>query len=590
MRLVDRHGGTSGCGTGCNAAGLRWQSPRCQPGSGSGCGPIRVAHGSPLLGFLYAAGVRTLRSAPAGSATMKDAKMLRSRDEFRNDKSFDLLTEAILERDQPRTADLFYRMVRDGRSIGDALSVVTAAEAPFVQVPCHINIKDGAVSLVNNDHTILGLRASTCLMPYLPEESRLLPLLQSVWYIPAGLDIWNQLLAKYPGRYATMKGINVPPPDYGPVVWQQDQAPIREPGTVDERLHAHMIATVTGDSRRAYGLFLGLAEDESVRPLLRDQLEFLGLIDLQDTVIGRKARNTGHKALRARAVTDLADYIGWEDAHGVYYMGVPDMAIGPLYYSLYDAACVRIAAEFPDDAGKHLRQTNRTPLSAPEVEAMVDLMMSGDADSVWDLISSHLKNGKSIRSLGDTIQIAGAELILRTTVPRQFTNGQHPFDYCNVANNWLRRSDNPYQARILYLMANFVTDVARQDKLSSPVVEREGAQFDFAARAPDSLLRELDEAIMALDFPRATAIAAAYLRSGADRTAYMATVALAACRFQDDPHNQKICISSFEEYANNSTHLRDRLLLVPARNVAGWVKMPGERDCYARFLKEWVYH
>ena len=42
----------------------------------------------------------------------------------------------------------------------------------------------------------------------------------------------------------------------------------------------------------------------------------LGLIDLQDTVLGRKARNTGHKALRARAVVDLADHIGWERAHG----------------------------------------------------------------------------------------------------------------------------------------------------------------------------------------------------------------------------------------------------------------------------------
>jgi hypothetical protein len=46
------------------------------------------------------------------------------------------------------------------------------------------------------------------------------------------------------------------------------------------------------------------------------------------------ARNTGHKALRSRAVVDLADCIGWERAHGVYYTGVPDMAIGPLYYSL----------------------------------------------------------------------------------------------------------------------------------------------------------------------------------------------------------------------------------------------------------------
>src|ERR1700733_2970591 len=181
----------------------------------------------------------------------------------RNDKAFDALTAAILDRDQPRTTELFYKMVADeGRSVGEALSVVTAAEAPFVQVPNHINVKDGQVVLVNNDHTILGLRTSADLAPYLPEQYRLLPILQSVWYIPAGLDIWNQLLGKYPGRYATMKGMNVPPPSYGPVVWNQDQEPIVEQGTLEQRLHSHMIATISGDVKRSYGLFLGLAADE----------------------------------------------------------------------------------------------------------------------------------------------------------------------------------------------------------------------------------------------------------------------------------------------------------------------------------------
>src|SRR3954451_5167728 len=332
--------------------------------------------------------------------------MLRNLNDIREDKSFDLLTEAILQRDQPPTADLFHQLiVRDGRSLGEALRVVAAAEAPFVNVPCHINMRDGNIALTNNDHTLLGLRASTYLMPYLPEKYRLLPLMQSVWYIGAGLDIWNQLLAKYPGRYATMKGIHVPPPDYGPVVWLEEAEPIREEGTLDERLHAYMIATMTGDSRRAHGLFLGLAEDEANRPALRETIEFLGLIDLQETVIGRKARNTGHKAIRARAVTDLANYIGWEKSHGVFYMGVPDMAVGPLYYSLYDAASVRINAEFPEDGGKNLRHTNQTPLSRGEADEMLDLLMTADHDKVWDQISAHLKNGKSIKSLGDTIQI-----------------------------------------------------------------------------------------------------------------------------------------------------------------------------------------
>lgn len=407
--------------------------------------------------------------------------MLRSRAEISRDKYFGPLTDAILERDQPRTTDLFFQMVaRDGRSIGDALAVVTAAEAPFVQVPSHINIRDGQVSLINNDHTILGLRAAACLMPYLPEKYRLLPLLQSVWYIPAGLDIWNQLLGKYPGRYATMKGLDVPPPEYGPVVWHEDHAPIRAPGTAEERLHAHMIATVSGDSGRSYGLFLGMAEDPEMRPRLRDQLEFLGLIDLQDTVVGRKARNTGHKAIRARAVTDLAEIVGWDQAHGVYYMGVPDMAVGPLYYSLYDAVCVRLAAEFPEDAGKGLAHRNSAALAPAEVEDMVEQLMTADSGAVWDLLTVHLKSGKSIRSLGDTLQLGAAELILRTTVPRQFTNGQHPFDYCNVANNWLRRGGSPYQPRILYLMASFINDVAHENKLYRSVLEEERGTFDVA--------------------------------------------------------------------------------------------------------------
>jgi hypothetical protein len=505
-----------------------------------------------------------------------------------SEASRDRLTAAILDRDQPRTTDLFFQMVRrEGRPLGEALGVVTAAEAPFVQVPSHINVRDGQITLINNDHTILGLRTSVSLMPYLPEAYRLLPLLQSVWYIPAGLDIWNQLLGRYPGRYATMKGMNVPPPSYGPVVWHREQAPITEEGSVEERLHSHMIATMSGDVQRSYGLFLGLAADPEVRPHLRDHLIFLGLIDLQDTIAGRKARNTGHKALRARAVIDLAEFIGWDRSAGVHYIGVPDMAVGPLYYSLYDAVCVMMTAELPD-AGRSLAQTNHTPLTPAEVEELVALLMTADAATIWALLTTHLRNGVSIRSLGDAIQVGAAELILRTTVGRQFTDGQHPFDYCNTANDWLRTTASPYQARVLYLMANFVNDSARSNKLATPVLEGEAAAVAVSGRSPQALLDELDEAILAFDAPRATAVADAYLRSGADREAYFAAVAVTACKFQDDPHNQKITHSTFEEYAHNSTHLRDRLLLASARLLAGWPKMPGERDCYARFVKEWI--
>jgi hypothetical protein len=137
-------------------------------------------------------------------------------------------------------------------------------------------------------------------------------------------------------------------------------------------------------------------------------------------------------------------------------------------------------------------------------------------------------------------------------------------------------------------MANFVNDAARANKLFSSVLEREFAANDVSNRTQEVLLREQDEAIMAFDFARATAVANAYLQTGADRMPLLASLAVTACKFQDDPHNQKISHSTFEEYQHNSTHLRDRLLLATARLLAGWPKMPGERDCYGRYMKEWI--
>ena len=36
-----------------------------------------------------------------------------------------------------------------------------------------------------------------------------LPMAQTVWYVPTGLDIWNQLLGKAPGHYVRMYKIDV---------------------------------------------------------------------------------------------------------------------------------------------------------------------------------------------------------------------------------------------------------------------------------------------------------------------------------------------------------------------------------------------
>ena len=219
---------------------------------------------------------------------------------------------------------------------------------------------------------------------------------------------------------------------------------------------------------------------------------------------------------------------------------------------------------------------------------MVRLLMEADGQTVWDLLTAHLKNGKSIRSLGDTIQIGAAELILRTTVPRQFTDGQHPFDYCNVANYWMRTSDNPYQARVLYLMAGFINDVARSNKLFTSVIEDECAGFDVAGPDAAALLARAGRGDHGVDVPRTTALAKAYLRSGADRRAYQDggradRLQVPGRPAQPEDHASRRSRST----AHNSTHLRDRLLL-RRRAAAGRLAQDAGRARMLRPLHEGV--
>ena len=78
--------------------------------------------------------------------------------------------------------------------------------------------------------------------------------------------------------------------------------------------------------------------------------------------MGRKARNTGHKALRARAIVGLADYVGWEQRAWRILHGRAGHGGGAAVLLAYDAVCVLLAAAFPD-GGKGLREANTTPLT-----------------------------------------------------------------------------------------------------------------------------------------------------------------------------------------------------------------------------------
>ena len=111
------------------------------------------------------------------------------------------LEERILARDQVGASGTYYDLVRAGRPLTEIVAEGVRIHAPYTHVPYHERIDDGYPNFVNNDHCLLSARATLNLARMLPGGLAMLPMAQTIWYIPTGLDIWNQKIGKAPGHY-----------------------------------------------------------------------------------------------------------------------------------------------------------------------------------------------------------------------------------------------------------------------------------------------------------------------------------------------------------------------------------------------------
>ena len=89
------------------------------------------------------------------------------------------------------------------------------------------------------------------LVPRMPPELAYLPVAQTIWYLPTGLDPWNQLLGKMPGHYVRLYEIKFEGKPPLPEVHWPDQAAARHRGHVaGEAEHvAHARPARRGDQR-----------------------------------------------------------------------------------------------------------------------------------------------------------------------------------------------------------------------------------------------------------------------------------------------------------------------------------------------------
>jgi hypothetical protein len=509
------------------------------------------------------------------------------------DPLYKALEERILDRDQKGASEVYYGLVKSGRPLPEMLREAVRIHAPYTHVPYHERLDDGYVNFVNNDHCLLSARASLHLSRMVPGAAAGLPLAQTIWYIPTGLDIWNQKIGKAPGHYS--RGLKVEGTPPAPVVHWPDQEPLALEGPLKERLGQWATLVHRGNVVDAYRVFLGLMAKPAERRTALAELAFAGLIDVQDRSFQNRSYTTGHKSFRARATVELGDAIGWDAAHDVLYAGALDIAVGPRWYSLYEVACNAIMVNLegqtlhavPYGGTTELERAilagNTAPLSKEESNALLEAVLRQPEPAYLLKVTELLKAGKSARSMLDALQVGAAQAVLETHGELNFSLSQHCYEYHNTLGWFWDSFEHPQRLKLLYLAAAYLNQAAHHQRLIGDLLPPRIEKPDAAGLDAERLAGAVEAATIALDAPKAIGWTQAYLEAGHDTQPLVQALAMACSRLGNDPHNQEIALCLLEDYGKNRNPDRGRLLMAAAHHTARHRKYGDPLDCSRRF-------
>lgn len=498
----------------------------------------------------------------------------------------------------------FCRLVtEEGHSMKAMVREAIAAAAPYVQVPSHMmRLPSGEMRGVNYDHTILGWRGAISLMGELGGTRGILPNVQAMWYVPQGLNVWEQVICQFPGHYARdgeQCNRKFPGPDEEvnrfdgpawnpPKIYFEDHDPI-EGGSVEDRLARMNWAIAEGDKAEAYGLFLGLAKNPDDRQRLKDAILFSGIIDLQDTIINRGGyQNIGHKALRARALVDIADYLGWDNAHELMYTVVPDLACSPHLHGLWNEVSNICRMELRDQAA--IPKRSDRPVTERELDDLTEALLWGGPFDVNASIMRLFKRGAGTLDVGDAVMVCFQRYLIDVLEhPNAFLHPTHALDYMNVVQSWIRNHINPHQVKAVFMGARFMNDTIRSNAMfprdpASMLEPRQNYRDCADDVAVDRLLPVLKQHLLAQDAPRSCALVDSYLARTSERHDLLDTITYAACHWQNDPHVMRNCASSLEEFRHNRTSRRDDIIRGFVKHQARYIKRAPTHDCYQVYV------
>src|SRR5690242_18299913 len=462
----------------------------------------------------------------------------------RSDPLYTALEERILDRDQKGASEVYYKLAKSGRPLPEMLREAVRIHAPYTHVPYHERMDDGYVNFVNNDHCLLSARATLYLSKMVPSAAAGLPLAQTIWYIPTGLDIWNQKIGKAPGHYSRGMKVEGTPP--APVVHWPDQEPLALNGPLKDRLGQWATLVHRGQVVDAYRVFLGLMANPNERRAALAELVFAGLIDVQDRSFQNRSYTTGHKSFRARATVELGEAIGWDAAHDVLYAGALDIAVGPRWYSLYEVACNAITVYLEGqtlhavphsgttEQERAILANNKAPLDANETEGLIEAIVRQPEPAYLPYLTALLKAGKSPRALLDAIQVGAATVATETHGELNFSLPQHCYEYVNTLGWFWDTFEHPQRLKLLYLAAAYLNQNAWHQKLTGeltpPRIETQSAR----GLSAEEIATRVEAACVALDSPKALGWIQAGLDGGHDPAPIVGAIALACSRLGND--------------------------------------------------------
>src|SRR4051794_37335404 len=487
--------------------------------------------------------------------------MTTSERERERDGVYAALEERILARDQVGASQVFYDLVKAGRPVPELVRETVHIHAPYTHVPFHQRQDSGEMRFVNNDHCLLSMRAALQLKKLVSDEMAFLPMAQTIWYIPTGLDPWNQLLGKAPGHYNRVYNMEFSGKPADPVAHWADGAPVRSEAPLQERLDHWLTLVMRCQVEEAYQTFLQLMENPEERPQVLAQLMFAGLIDVQDKSVFRLSYTTGHRSYRARATIELAETVGWENAHDVLYAGVLDLGVGPHWYSMYEMACTysRVVLQGQD---VEMRHKNTKPMSRAEVRQMIDVIQQGHEVSVVRHIGGLLQAGKSIKSIIDAIQLAATETLIECGSAAAYNMPMHAYEYVNTVRWFYDRFDHPHMTKLLFVAGSFVNEVYQgQQAFPGNGPRSIKSPRGASAWSQGQILQRIDQAVVDLKPDDAISLTQTYLKSQYDQQPLVQTLATACSKMGNDPHNQEISLCLLEDFGRNSHTARGRLLM-----------------------------